>query len=205
MLFYLYWCYLSPQGCILCFYTYTLQVKNSLGDMGSMEDNIRKEELSFAYVHALCSVAGVSFDDPRRDINSIDVKLSMDGHSVGHRLKDIYLNVQMKCTKNLEFQDGQASFLLKKKNYNDLVADTHVTKILVVLHVPDDVNKRCFLDYENKHLVLKNCAYWACIRGEETLHDQESKVIYIREANLLTSEELVRLIKLSADDRWEDF
>jgi len=160
-----------------------------------MIDNIRKEEFSFAYIHALCADAGIKLVLPRVDEDSIDAHFSISGKKIDSKFNTIKLEAQLKCGENiLSFKSGTAPFVLKKKNYNDLAGKTHTPIVLIVLNVPEGLKSWCEVNQSDQYLKLRKLAYWHSLQGEEYI-EQKSKTIYMREENLLTPESLIQLIK----------
>jgi hypothetical protein len=84
------------------------------------------------------------------------------------------LHVQLKATINLRKAGEIFKFALKKKNYDDLRVPTQVPRIVVVLALPKQ--ETSWLNVSVSHLVMKRCAYWASLRGEPELPDDQASV-----------------------------
>ena len=91
-----------------------------------MTENDIKEELSYAYVHAVASRAGFACDRPKLDRDSVDIEIRAHGRVADDSiLYSPILEIQAKATC-LDLQSDQAefSFDLPIKNYDDLRAET---------------------------------------------------------------------------------
>lgn len=106
-----------------------------------MELSDRKEQFSFAYLHAVASVAGFAVHGtwPAPDRESIDITVA--GHGPYGTITSPRLEVQLKCTATPVPNGTHISYPLKLKNYNDLSAKREnilIPKILLVVFVPGD-------------------------------------------------------------------
>lgn len=129
-----------------------------------MELNQQKEQFSSAYIRAVASVAGFVISKPEVDDDSIDFCIGASGDQCAGRRPRVEL--QLKCTADESaLRDGQVAFDLKRKNFDDLrTTDVLVPRILVVVLVPASPER--WLDQTEEQLVLRNCAYWASLRGD---------------------------------------
>jgi hypothetical protein len=154
----------------------------------------QKEEFSFAYVHAVASVAGFNVGTWRVDNDSVDVTLKAKG-LVGST-RSPHLDIQLKCTQNLTGDEAEWSFELKRKNYEDLTAtDLHVPRILVVLEVPDDVGR--WIEHGENDMTLYHRAYWSWLIGQPALPDeQKSKTVRVPRENVFDVDGLNAVVGL---------
>lgn len=123
-----------------------------------------KEELSLAYVHAVASRAGFSVEETRKDRDSIDLKVRAQGSLVEDAvLTSPELSIQLKATVIDPLPDGEFTFPLPRKNYDDLIRKTLVPRILVVFVLPRE--QSLWLNLDEEALVLRRCAYWTSLLG----------------------------------------
>jgi hypothetical protein len=140
----------------------------------------RQEDFSVAYALAIASAAGVSWDIPRRDVNSCDVRF----YARDDEFEDgPQLFAQLKCTADALMTSsdhpGAWRFQLKASNYTQLtVARTHPPRILVVVRCPGD-----FADWVTvspQELLIRAESWWVSLKGEPALPvGQESKTVSI--------------------------
>ncbi|HRJ40539.1 MAG: DUF4365 domain-containing protein [Caldilineaceae bacterium] len=158
----------------------------------------QQEEFSIAYVHSLASSMGYGVEEIRRDVDSVDLTIrqygTQNGSTVDYPMIDS-LRVQMKCSYYSEPKDNTLDFQLKRKNYNDLSQNTVFPRILVVLHIPRDVNT--WLTHADDHMILRHNAYWISLYGEPPIQ-AGSKVVKIPLSQRLTAAELHRLMNILA-------
>lgn len=137
-----------------------------------------KEQFSEAFVTATASVAGMTVESPRKDQFSIDMWVIAPGEYQMHR--DPQMALQLKCTANLASRkNGDFSFELPIKNYNDLSSSKRVTPYrLVVVHVPDEP-KDWFETICPTVRVARYTAYWVNLMGAGKSANKKSKTICI--------------------------
>lgn len=151
-------------------------------DRRFVHSSAQKEQFSLAYLHAVASVAGFNLGHFHVDDDSVDVVLKAPGEIAG--IRQLHLNIQLKCTQNLAGDDEHWSFRLKRKNYEDLRRENvHVPAILVVLHVPRDVAS--WLVAREDAMTLSRRAYWVSLSGSAPLpSDQQSVVVRLPRRNV---------------------
>ena len=139
-----------------------------------MSDNQRKAELSFAYLSAVCAMAGYTCQrGPMPDDDSIDATVRTRGS------KRPVFDVQLKATSSpIRHADG-LHFSLKRKNYDDLREERTLKMILVVLELPDAPDQ--WLECGPQQLVMRRCAWWKSLLGSPEI-STESRVIIIPES-----------------------
>lgn len=150
-------------------------------------------EFSVAYVHAIATAAGFSMQRDTIDEDSIDVTISAKGDVEG-RFSPRF-GAQLKCTFGHDPSDGVLSYPLKLKNYEDL-RRPNVTypRILIVVHVPEDVLER--VAWSPNALVLRNCGYWKSLKGFPAT--ENATTVSIQLGNHLSVAELTRVMSLTA-------
>jgi len=135
-----------------------------------------ESELSYAYLHAVASHAGMNCKvGNRHDDNAgIDASLTAWGpFSPTCYTTEVDLKIQLKSTISPPtIKNGKISYFLKGKDqYDNLRAQTlSVPRFLVVLFLPREANE--WLTHTTEQLILKKCAYWVSLRGApETTND----------------------------------
>jgi hypothetical protein len=151
-----------------------------------------ESELSYAYLHAVASRAGIICESTGRhtDEAGVDSVLRVKGMLAQDSiLTQFPVEVQLKATKQIPIeQNGRFSYSLKVKNYNELRStNTGAPQLLVVLYLPVDSNT--WLDHSDECLVTRRCAYWLSLRGAPAT-DQDSKTVYIPKTHLLSVDAL---------------
>ena len=128
-----------------------------------------ESELSYAYLHAVASHAGMacSVGSRHEDNNGIDATLTAWGpFPRGGYPTEVTIKVQLKATIAVPVDDGTnlSYFLHGVSRYNDLRTETvSNARILVVLFLPADAQE--WLNHSPDQLVLRRCAYWQSLRG----------------------------------------
>lgn len=166
-----------------------------------LTENQIKEQLSITYIQAIASYAGFAVERTIVDMDSIDVTIKAKGYL--HEDSIIYspkIEIQLKATSGISFKDGEFSFVLPVKNYDDLrVEKPIVPRLLVVLCLPSD--KKKWLENTLDMLVLRKCAFYANLKGMPECENETTKTIRISTDDILTSEKLMDLmIKISREE-----
>ncbi|MCA9643872.1 MAG: DUF4365 domain-containing protein [Myxococcales bacterium] len=136
--------------------------------------NLHKEIYSEAWVRAVAASIGFCATKPNGpDVDSVDLTL----HAYGPRgtTRSPKLDLQLKCTAQaIPAQDFP--FKLSVKNYNDLRAtDLQVSRLLIVVLVPDDPAN--WASHSSAELALRQSGYWADLRGEPPTTNTDSITI----------------------------
>lgn len=151
------------------------------------ENNI-ESELSYAYLHAVASHAGMICEVAGRhtDEAGVDAVLRVKGRLAQDSiLTQFTAEVQLKASKQTPLeQNGLYSYSIKAKNYNELRSvKTGAPQLLIVLFLPNDPGQ--WLENDEERLVARRCAYWLSLRGAPEI-DQASKTVYIPKANFVS-------------------
>ncbi|MGB8298808.1 MAG: DUF4365 domain-containing protein [Polyangia bacterium] len=148
-----------------------------------LSGNDTKEELSIAYIHAVASREGFSVELIRKDRDSVDMKICGRGRlSADATLESPEVAVQVKATSTVEIDTDEFSFVLKRKNYDDLIKTTLVPRILVVFVMPQEREK--WVEWTEESLLLRRCAYWTCLRGQKATDNDTSQTVLLRRADV---------------------
>ena len=151
-----------------------------------------ESELSYAYLHAIASRAGIicEYTGRHTDEAGVDATLRVKGRlAPDSALLQFSVDVQLKATKQVPAEQvGKYSYSLKVKNYNELRSiHTGAPQLLVVLYLPE--NAETWLTHDEEGLVSRRCAYWQSLRGAAET-DQDSRTVYVPRVNCLSVEAL---------------
>lgn len=163
------------------------------------------EDVSIAYVSALCAYNGYTINDQRRDNDGVDVTIKCKGYPVekaGCKRQSTTLDVQLKASfvKIKPKKNGDLSFVLEVKNYNNLVMDDRMTPIiLVVLHM--DRDRKRWVKHSVSSLKITKCAYWVSLKNSLPTTNGTSITVTIPKGNILSCESLRKImIKISKEE-----
>ncbi|AKT37193.1 DUF4365 domain-containing protein [Chondromyces crocatus] len=166
-----------------------------------LTDNDVKEHLALAYVYAVATRARCSFDQPRVDRDSIDVKLGFrnDGDPEAV-LRSPELALQVKACTTAPTSDADLTFFLKRKNHHDLVKRAQTPRLLVVVHLPSDPAE--WLHLSEQQLVLRRCGYWLDLKGHTPTMNETGETVRLPRHQIFDPPTLERLMRCAA--RQED-
>lgn len=154
-----------------------------------LTENDVKEELSYAYVHAVASRAGFSCEIVRKDRDSIDLHLCARGRlHPGSILMSPQLDVQVKATVIDPLPDEAFPFRLSRKNYDELRQRSMIPRILVVFTMPADPAE--WLKLSEEALLLRRCAYWCSLLGAPESPNEAYRTMRIDRRRLFTADAL---------------
>ena len=155
-----------------------------------------ESELSYAYLHAVASKAGLNCKVENRHGDEYGVDAIIDYYAPipGTYRTDVSIRVQLKATRNYgAVTETHISYALTTIPQYDKLrknrGEPH--RILVVLFLPRNPDE--WLTYSTEELILKQAAYWVCLYGAEETVNTSSITIQIPKANLLTPESLKNL------------
>jgi len=155
-----------------------------------------KENLSKAYVEAVIARAGFSYCESKNDygIDGTIKEVIYNERRKSYAESGFNLDFQLKSTVNAEIKGGNIIYDLRSKNYFDLIDGTVATqRILILYTMPRESEK--WLQNDLDKLVLKNGAWWICLRGGEEVDNKESVRIKIPLNNLLSVNEVKRIMQ----------
>lgn len=105
------------------------------------------------------------------------------------------LDFQVKATHNWSEKNGEITYSLKGKNYNDIIArniDEDIPLILIVMCMPEDYEE--WGDFTNDYIKFKHCCYWYHTPDIETISEDSTKTVKIPIDQRLTPESFGILI-----------
>ena len=156
-----------------------------------------ESELSYAYLHAVASKAGMacSVGSRHEDNNGVDATLTAWApfHNGGY-LTEVDIKVQLKATIAVPADDGTSlSYFLRGVNrYNDLrTATVDAARILVVMFLPADAQE--WLNHSEDELALRKGAYWQSLREAPAAATGSGTTVYLPKAQMFTPEALTDL------------
>ena len=118
----------------------------------------QEEALSRVYAHAVAARAGYDTSTPDLDRDSVDLRIRAGG------AMRPALDLQLKATTRLGTPSGgYVRLALKKKNYDDLIAETQTPRLLMVLDLPSEQHD--WLTITDDALILRRSAYWLNLTG----------------------------------------
>jgi hypothetical protein len=159
-----------------------------------LTENDIKEELSYAYVHAVTSRAGFSCENVRKDRDSIDLHVRARGRLDPSATRTSpQLAVQLKAHVLDPLPDDAFDFRLKRKNYDELRAPKPmVPRILVVFIMPKD--PASWLGLSESELMLRGCVYWCSLLGLPESRNEKYQEVRIERKNVFHGEALHTLM-----------
>jgi hypothetical protein len=162
-----------------------------LGDIVTPEQ--KQEELSRAYLQAVAAKCGFALGTWSQDQRCIDATIGAAGLLGTGSIADPKLDVQLKCTANRELvRADHISIQVKRKQYDHLVARSHVPKILVVLLLPED--EQDWVVHSEEQLALRRCAYYARARDFPATTTAESPTLRVPLANHFSPDALSAML-----------
>ncbi len=168
------------------------------------DENI-ESELSYAYLHAVASHAGVActISGRHEDNAGVDAKLVGWGPFPGGGYRsEVDLKIQLKATvQSPAVVKSCLSYSLTGiARYNDLRTDTVSTpRILVVLFLP--ASKANWIEHTKDALSLKKCAYWVSLRGAAPSTNSTAQTVYLPMAQKFDAAGLISLLNLVANNQ----
>ena len=166
-----------------------------------MDISSRKEELSIAYISALCAVAGISFDRQFHDDDSTDATIKKLVTLPDGRKCEAMLRVQLKSTssaKQYKEDDSVVTYVLKAKNYNDLRTVSTTPIILALLILPENEDE--WLTWTHEELMIKGRMYWQSFESAPEIENKSSISVKIPQENYLNSDRLLELLQRVAEE-----
>lgn len=143
-----------------------------------LSPNDIKEELSYAYLHAVASRAGFSVDRPSRDNDSIDAVIRCKGQIVPDALRrSPSIEVQLKASSQLNIIENKIHFALPVKNYDDLRLRSAAPRYLILLGLP--ANEAQWLQVTPDSLIAQKCAYWCSLLGAPPTDNEETQTVHV--------------------------
>ena len=159
-----------------------------------LSDNDVKEQLSYAYLHAIASRARFGCDRPSADRDSVDASISARGSlAADSLLRSPKLDFQLKATAMPVLVNDRFAFELKLKNYDDLRDDSrHVPLLLAVFVMPEEEAQ--WLTHTEEALMTRRCMYWCNLKGFAASANTATQTVSVSRHNMLTPGSLRQLL-----------
>jgi hypothetical protein len=174
--------------------------------MKPLSPNDIEAELSYAYLHAVASKAGVGCKlGSRLDDNAgIDAELTAWGpFPNGGFREEIDIKVQLKATVKTpaDYNGKYWSYSLSGiSRYNDLRSEAISTpRILVVLFLPAD--NEDWLTLSDDALILRKHAYWVSLRGAKPSDNTTAQTVYLPKSQRFDPDGLLALMTQLSHNR----
>lgn len=163
----------------------------------------RMEDMSEAYLRALCAYNGYSIVKVEHDNDGLDIGVRCRGRADPLSiLTSTEFEVQLKSSyAKIKIQeDGIVKYDLDAKNYNWLVdSNRMIPLILVVFHMHDD--ESLWLEQTQDWLKITRCAYWISLKGRPKTNNTNTITIEIPATNVLNKESLREImVKVSKQE-----
>ena len=164
-----------------------------------MDDSKKKEQLSIAYISAVCAKAGVLFNTSKNDEDSMDATLSLnlildDGSTYSSRIA-----VQLKSTSSLtqySEDNNHIRYKLAVKNYNDLCRRSSFPQFLFLLILPED--EGLWLKWSEEELILRGRMYWQHFEPGNKTDNSDRVTVTLPKRNAISIDSIVELMKMVA-------
>jgi hypothetical protein len=156
-----------------------------------------ESELSYAYLHAVASKAGMACTVGNRheDGNGIDARITAWApFPNGGYLTEVDIKVQLKATvMDPSTDETHISYFLKGVGqYNDLRTESvEAARILVVLFLPADAGQ--WLTHTVEQLAFRRCAYWQSLRKAPATANDSGATVRLPKNQMFTPEALLNL------------
>jgi len=151
-----------------------------------------KEQFSYAYIHAVASMASMSVTKPTVDDHKIDLQIQLTSNDYAYR--DPILDVQVKCTARLN-NNSRISYQFDAESYNCLATPRdrlQVPRIIVIVLVPEDNNK--WVEQDTDKLLMRYCGYWVSIMGKPLVNEKGSKSVVFPREQIFSVENLKNIM-----------
>lgn len=162
-----------------------------------MTEEHTKEQLSVAYAQAISAYAGLSFQEYSSDYG-LDARINDIQYSSDRKRywqTGFGIDIQLKATINAKIKSGIIIYDLEVKNYKDLIQlNIGTPRILILFVLPK--NRNDWVQVSCNEMKLEKCAYWCSLKGLPDTKNGQKVRIKIPETQVLTAEELVRLMDM---------
>lgn len=142
-----------------------------------------ESELSYAYLHAVSSKAGMSCETTGRHVDNMGIDAQIrasEQFSTDSILTDITIDIQLKATTDTPSNRNEklSYFIRDIKHYDKLRKESiTIPRILVVLFLPGDDNE--WLQQTEEHLIIKKCAWWVSLKGAKESDNTSGQTVYL--------------------------
>lgn len=142
-----------------------------------MDDNTKKEEFSYGYIKIIAAVSGLEVNIAGRPSDNAGIDIIIKAPDIIQGVFSPRIDAQVKCTSGDILKDEFIKFTCKVNNYKRLMGFSSAPQILIVVIVPKTINT--WLTITNNDTLVKGCAYWISLTGEEITKNKKSVTIDI--------------------------
>lgn len=157
---------------------------------------IKMEDMSEAYLRALCAANGYSIVKVEHDNDGLDIAVRCKGKAAGDSIlvsTEVEIQLKSSYARIRTLKDGSISYDLEVKNYKWLIDNNRMLPlILVVFQMPED--ETLWLEQTIDWLKIKKCAYWISLKGKPDTTNEGTVAVHIPAANLLTKDSLKEIM-----------
>lgn len=168
-----------------------------------MNIETRMESFSYAYIYALASQAGFTFNQEPKGIDNIGIDISIKDPRRAFEMPPCQFTAQVKCVRKTKLINKKDVFYygIKKKYYDILTkSQPYNTILLFIVVVPDDTED--WIDLDEFSIIIKHNCYWFCFQGlppSTHSHEDSKENIKLLDANLLTPKSFPILMQKIAE------
>lgn len=170
-----------------------------------MDENSKKEEFSYGYIHLLASICGyIIYPSKRAEDNFLGIDLHIiDSDESLDNAEAPRIFSQLKCTTQKYFYEEEEFFKydLEIRNYNQLRKESLDPNILILVIVSENIEDWMVIREAQQNSLINGCAYWASLKGMRETSNTEKIRIKIPKTNLLTPVALQKIMRNSLENR----
>lgn len=160
-----------------------------------LNEQVRQGHFGEGFIWALSCAAGLNPGKRVLDVDGVDIQIGRPGRH--GKMKAPTIEAQIKSWSTAKVKNGFYPYSLPVSNFNNLVGvvgeDLAVPRYLFLVVVPPDFEQYCHATAGG--MTLCYAAYWHDLMHEDEVDPdtQESKTVYVPQANLLTATSLREL------------
>lgn len=140
-----------------------------------------QEELSYAYVHAVCSQAGCIARRTPPPAYSTDMDITYMSSVCGSQCDVASVKVQLKASYAARVSGNYVKLKMEMSDYSKLTFASKDPKILILFLMPRNVHQ--WVTTTEDLLAMKKCAYWLDMRSYSPIKNKENVILNIPRAN----------------------
>jgi hypothetical protein len=160
------------------------------GRSAPMTEEQQKEHFSIAYVRAVAAAARVNICRLEVDADSIDIGFVV--RSVAGCPQSPQLDAQLKCVTELAGDETVFRYPLKAKNYNELIGQHYIPRILIVVLVPPLPED--WIAQSTEQMSLRRYGYWVSLRESAPRANTSSVTVELPREQLFSVTGLKKLL-----------
>lgn len=146
-----------------------------------MQLSDQQEEFSYAYVHAVATVAGYGFTRSPRVVDNNGIDLTLTGVGDRNMPRKPRLDVQVKCTYQDVKKADHLAYPLETKDHHRLCVEETVPLILVIVLVPETLSD--WITHSEDELILRRCGYWLSLSGATPTGNKTRETVHLPRTN----------------------